>query len=51
MYKLPQKFKTWAAIVLVVLIYFLTACLVFKEQIDERANMEICPLCNMEVYK
>jgi hypothetical protein len=46
-----KKAKIWAAIVIIAIIYLLTACIVFREQVDNRANMEICPLCNMEVYK
>jgi len=46
-----KKAKIWTAIVIIAIIYLTTACIVFREQVDNRANMEICPLCNMEVYK
>jgi hypothetical protein len=46
-----RKAKIWVAIVIIAIIYLLTACIVFREQVDNRENMEICPLCNMEVHK
>ena len=49
--KFLQNMKSWVAILIIVIMYLLTACIVFKEQVDSRINMEICPLCNMEVHK
>jgi len=46
-----RKAKILVAIIIIAIIYVATACFVFREQVDNRVNMEICPLCNMEVYK
>ena len=51
MQKMPQNMKSWIAIFIIAITYFLTACIVFKEQVENRINMEICPLCNTEVHK
>lgn len=51
MYKFPKNIKSWIAITVIAITYFLTACIVFKEQVENRVNMTICPLCNMEVHK
>jgi hypothetical protein len=46
-----KKTKIWVAIGIIAIIYLTTACVLFIEQVDNRENMKICPLCNMEVHK
>ena len=46
-----KKIKVLIAILIIVITYLITAFIVFKEQVDNRVNMEICPLCNTEVHK
>ncbi len=33
-----RKAKIWVAIVIIAIIYLLTACIVFREQVDNREN-------------
>ena len=44
-----EKIKTVVAVLIVVAIYLFIAGLLFKEQVDQRANLYECPLCGQLV--
>ena len=44
-----EKIKTVVAVFIIVAIYLFIAGLLFKEQVDQRANLYECPLCGQLV--
>ena len=44
-----EKIKTVVAVLIIVAIYLFIAGLLFKEQVDQRANLYECPLCGQLV--
>ena len=44
-----EKIKTVVAVFIIVAIYLFVAGLLFKEQVDQRANLYECPLCGQLV--
>jgi hypothetical protein len=44
-----EKIKTVIAVLIIVAIYLFIAGLLFKEQMDQRANLYECPLCGQLV--
>jgi hypothetical protein len=44
-----EKIKVVVAALIIVAIYLFVAGLLFKEQVDQRANLYECPLCGQLV--
>ena len=44
-----RKIKTAIAAAIIILIYLITASIVFREQVEQRANLYECPLCGQLV--
>lgn len=44
-----EKIKTVIAVLIVIAIYLFIAGVLFKEQMDQRANLYECPLCGQLV--
>ena len=44
-----EKIKVVIAVLIIVAIYLFIAGLLFKEQVDQRANLYECPLCGQLV--
>jgi hypothetical protein len=44
-----EKIKTVVAALIIIAIYLFVAGLLFKEQVDQRANLYECPLCGQLV--
>ena len=44
-----EKIKTVIAVLIVIAIYLFIAGVLFKEQVDQRANLYECPLCGQLV--
>lgn len=44
-----EKIKVVIAAVIIIAIYLFVAGLLFKEQVDQRANLYECPLCGQLV--
>ena len=44
-----EKIRLFIATVIIVAIYIFVAGLLFKEQMDQRANLYECPLCGQLV--
>lgn len=44
-----EKIKVVIATIIIIAIYLFVAGLLFKEQVDQRANLYECPLCGQLV--